>query len=44
MVAAGGFGSLLLGIVLFIEPAVGVYALLFGSLLSAAFRLRYQRI
>ena len=50
----GGLVSLLLGIILFVEPAVGVYALswwlgiytlLFGiALLSAAFRLRYQRI
>lgn len=50
----GGLVSLLLGIILFVDPAVGVYALswwlgiyalLFGiALLSAAFRLRYQRI
>lgn len=50
----GGLVSVLLGIVLFVAPAVGVvalswwlgiYALLFGiALLSAAFRLRYQRI
>jgi uncharacterized membrane protein HdeD (DUF308 family) len=54
LVLAGGLLSILLGVVLFVHPAVGaialswwlgLYALLFGiALLSAAFRIRYHSI
>jgi uncharacterized membrane protein HdeD (DUF308 family) len=54
LLVASGFLSILLGIVLFVQPGagvvalswwLGVYALLFGSaLVSAAFRIRYHPI
>jgi uncharacterized membrane protein HdeD (DUF308 family) len=54
LLVASGLLSILLGIVLFVQPAVGVvalswwlgaYALLFGiALVSAAFRIRYHPI
>ena len=54
LVAVGGILSVILGIVLLVQPAVGVvalswwlgaYAMLFGiMLLSAAFRIRYHPI
>lgn len=54
LVLAGGLLSILLGIILFVHPAIGaialswwlgLYALLFGiALLSAAFRIRYHSI
>jgi uncharacterized membrane protein HdeD (DUF308 family) len=54
LLVASGLLSILLGIVLFVQPAVGIvalswwlgaYALLFGiALVSAAFRIRYHPI